>query len=248
MSKLATLMLITALVLSGLVIVGSAFAKSISKPSVPEFTVELVDSAYDVPTTYEVDPYTGENMTQDGYHLVSTSIQVKIKNQPFTPYEIQDLDGHNWTVNFFYNIRIKGRFTEGWIELYNPSDGHVRQDSESEYTVRAYSLGENTDTVLGTKMIRLPDEGLIDFQVEAMIGYVDREIIIPVPGTGWIFVGETSGWSTTQTLTIGENQSPASPTTKYQPSEVEVIIAVAIIVAVFGLGLGLLIHLLRKQF
>ena len=220
MSKLATLILIIVVTVSSLFMVGSAFAQSIPKPSVPEFSVALA-----------------ENKT----------IEVTIKNQPFTPYEIQDLDGHNWAVNFFYNIRIKGPFTEDWIELYNPSDGYVRQDSESEYTVRAYTLGENTDTVLGTKMIRLPDEGIIDFQVEAMIGYVDREIIIPVPGTGWIFIGETSGWSTTQTLVIGENQSAASPLGKYQPSEQEVILGVAITVAVVGLGLGLLIYLIKRK-
>ena len=28
----------------------------IPKPSVPEFTIELVDNSYDVPTTYSVDP------------------------------------------------------------------------------------------------------------------------------------------------------------------------------------------------
>ena len=203
-------MLITVLTVSSLVMFGCAFAESIPKPSVPEFSVELAENK---------------------------SIEVAIKNQPFTPYEMQDLDGHNWTVNFFYNIRIKGPFTEDWIELYNPSDGYIRQNSESEYTVRAYTLMENTDTVLGTKMIRLPDEGLIDFQVEAMIGYLDREVIIPVPGTGYIFIGETSGWSTTQTLAVG----------KYQPSELEVILGVAVTLAIVGAGLGFLLYLIRRK-
>ena len=43
MSRSAVLMLFALLVLSGLVMVDSVFAQSIPKPSVPEFTVELVD-------------------------------------------------------------------------------------------------------------------------------------------------------------------------------------------------------------
>ena len=35
----------------------------IPKPSVPEFTVALVDTSYDVPTTYSTDPYTGKQLT-----------------------------------------------------------------------------------------------------------------------------------------------------------------------------------------
>ena len=53
-------------------------------------------------------------------------------------------------------------------------------------------------------MIDLPAGGQADFQVQAMSGYIHREISIPVPGTGWIFSGETSGWSNTQTVTIPE--------------------------------------------
>jgi hypothetical protein len=32
---------------------------SIPKPSVPEFTVKLVDSSYDIPASSLIDPYTG---------------------------------------------------------------------------------------------------------------------------------------------------------------------------------------------
>jgi hypothetical protein len=67
--KPATLLLITVLAVSSLIMVSSAFAQSITKPSVPEFTLVLVDSSYDVPTTYSIDPYTGENVTHNGYHV-----------------------------------------------------------------------------------------------------------------------------------------------------------------------------------
>ena len=56
MSKLASLLLISVLTVVSLIAVmpKPAFA-SITKPSVPEFTVKLIDSSYDVPTTYSID-------------------------------------------------------------------------------------------------------------------------------------------------------------------------------------------------
>jgi hypothetical protein len=36
--------------------VTSVNAESISKPSVPEFTVAFVDASYDIPTSYSIDP------------------------------------------------------------------------------------------------------------------------------------------------------------------------------------------------
>ena len=49
MNRCATLLLVAVLILSSLIIVGSAFAQSIPKPSVPEFTVKYIDSSYYVP-------------------------------------------------------------------------------------------------------------------------------------------------------------------------------------------------------
>jgi len=262
MSKMATLLLITVLVVSSLVIVGSVFAQSIPKPSVPEFTVELVDSSYDVPTTYSIDPFTGENVTHEGYHVKSTSIQVKIKNKPFTSFWIQENPlAANWTVNFFYNIRMKGHFSEDWIELYNPSDGYVHQDSESEYTVRTYTWGGgDADSILGTKMIRIPVGAEVDFQVEAMIGYVHRDA--STFWAPWVFEGEKSGWSGTQTITILDNQTPTpsleptptpspelTPTPYSEPQQLgqEVILGVAVTIAVIAVGLGLLLYLIKRK-
>ncbi len=65
MSKTVALMLFTLLVLSGLVKVGSVFAQSIPRPSIPEFTLKLVAHPYDVPdkTTTTIDEYTGKETT-----------------------------------------------------------------------------------------------------------------------------------------------------------------------------------------
>lgn len=262
MRKHATLLLITILMVSSLVMVSSVFAQSIPKPSVPEFTVELVDSSYDVPTTYEINPYTGENVTYEGYHVKSTSIQVKIENQPFTPSERQDLnEAFNRTIYFFYNIRIKGYYTNNWIELYNPSDGYP-QWSGSQYTVFSYIWGGDAGTLMGSKSVNLPAGGEVDFQVEAMIGYVHRSG--EPPWFPWTFYGETSGWSITQAITIAESQTSPEPTPTLSPeiitptsptptpsnepqtSDQKIIFGVAASAIVFAFGLVLVYRIKRK--
>jgi hypothetical protein len=237
---------------------------SIPKPSVPEFTIQIVAYPYDVPTTHSIDPYTGQDITHEGYHVENKSIVVRIKNQPFTPYQIQDSNGNEWTINLHYNIRIRGHFSEDWSELYRPSDGLPRQDYESDYSVFTYVLGEgDAYTYLGTIMMKFPAGGQVDFQVEAMIGYVHREITIPVPGTGWIFTGETSGWSNTQTIIIptstpsppsmpSQTPSPPSPTStpdqtadptpEETPQTLQLAAIIGSVIAVAAVGAGFLFY------
>jgi len=90
MSITFALMLLTLLVLSTFVMVKAVFAESIQAPYVPEFTVELVAHPYDVPpvTTTTIDQYSGEEIvtTIPGYHVENKSIEITIKNQPFTPF------------------------------------------------------------------------------------------------------------------------------------------------------------------
>ena len=170
----------------------------IPKPSVPEFTVEFGNYSYDVPTTYSTDPFTGENLTHQGYHVQSKTIDVKIKNQPFVPYYDAE---RGWNINLYYNIRIKGHFSEEWLELYRASDQYPRP-SDSTHTTFSYVLEESGDSKLGTKLIEFPEGAVVDFQVEAMIGYVNRDVSAFM--APWVLTGEKSGWSETQTITIDE--------------------------------------------
>jgi hypothetical protein len=247
------------------IIQASTELEPIPKPSVPEFTVELVDSSYDVPTTYSTDPYTGENVTHAGYHVESRTIEVKIKNQPFVSYYDA---GRGWTINFYYNIRLKGHFSEDWKELFRASDGYLTQ-SDSEYTVISYqgeySPTEGMDFTSQTIMTNFPSGSQLDFQVEAMIGYVHRDASIPF--APWVFTGEKSGWSETLTLTVPiSTQFPTitlSPTTTPEPTppisptptpnensrtlQSEAIVGAFIAVAVIVAGLGLLIYLIKRR-
>lgn len=170
----------------------------IPKPSVPEFTVKLVPYSYDVPPTSSTDPYTGKTVTHEGYHIESKKIEVKIKNQPFVPYLISDnSSGATRSINFYYNIRVKGYFGEDWSELYTP-EYYIIQDSGSKYTVISY-INPHRISTLASISIDFPPDAQVDFQVEAMIGYTYEGF---AGFTYRAFVGEESGWSNTQTINI----------------------------------------------
>jgi len=169
---------------------------SIPKPSVSGFTLKFVDSSYDVPTTYSIDPYTGVDVTHQGYHVENRSIQVSIKNQPFTSYE-----SYGQIINFYINIRTKGHYDDEWITIYSPSRDFLTQ-SNSDYTTVAYTIDMNEFPFWDN----IKEGGKVDFQVQALIGSVHR--VINTSATNimniapWIFEGQTSDWSSTQTITI----------------------------------------------
>ena len=244
MSKTVVLMLFALLTLSSMVMAGSVFAQSTFTPSVPEFSLQFVDASYDVPTTYTIDDYTGQNITHPGYHVENRTIEVRIKNQPFTSYE-----SNGQIIDCYLNIRIKGSYAENWTTIYGPGLGYPTQ-SKSDYTQISYSLDEYEYPFWDN----LNEGGTVDFQVEALIGSVHRDA--STFWAPWVFEGETSGWSSTQTVTIGESQTPEPTTPTFptplpseQPQTIEqdVIFGAAVTVAVVCVGLGLLVYLIRRK-
>ncbi len=204
MSKLATLLLIAVLAVSSLLAV--EVANGLTKPSVPEFTVKFVDASYDIPTTYSTDPYTGANVAHPGYHVQNRTIEVTIKNQPFTSYQS---DGQ--IINFYLNIRTKAHYTTEWITIYNPDRGYPTQSS-SEYTKVTFSLDDNVFPFWNN----VPSGGIVDFQVQALIGCTHRaynssetDQLNMYP---WVFTGEMSTWSDTQTVAVSGTTVSPSPT------------------------------------
>jgi hypothetical protein len=182
-------------------------AQTIPKPSVPEFTVQFVDRSYDVPTSTSFDPYTGKEITNQGYHVENKTIEIKIKNQPFEPF----YNANGQAINLYYNIRIKGYFEQNWTEVYRPAYGFPRQSTDSNYTVFSYTWVEQGETQVGSRMITLRNGAQADFQVEAMIGYIADSGPFSDRSPREYFVGETSGWSNTQSITIGEVSASISP-------------------------------------
>ena len=214
------LALILILAISNLMIVESANAQTIPKPSVPEFTVRYVDYSYDVPPTYGIDQFTGkETIVKNGYHVENRSFEFIIRNQPFTPYV--DSQGNN--IHLFYNLRFKGHFGTEWMyfpfldngqgagrsgaslfTFYNPD----LAASDSAYT----TLLESIPVLFNPPDNKLPSIGdEVDFQVQALTGYISSQ------GDGFYsLAGQSSSWSNTQTITIlapstSPNPSPTIP-------------------------------------
>jgi hypothetical protein len=167
--------------------VDPANAQTIPKPSVPEFILKFVDASYDVPITYTTDPYTGQNITHQGYHVNNTILLIAIQNQPLV-YQFNGNESFG-SESFYYNIQVKGHYAENWTQLYLNDELPMPNVS---------SIG-----------ITVPFDGKEDFRVQAMIGYFHK---IAVPFSGWVFDGQTSDWSTTQTIAIPTSLSSPNPT------------------------------------
>jgi hypothetical protein len=235
MSKTAILLLITVLTVSSLLMLKVAPASAvIPKPSVPEFTLKLVAHPYDVPPTYEIDPYTGKNvMTQAGYHVENKSIEIVIKNQPF----VNSFNGVNYRL--FYNVRVKGHFSEEWDSLYR-----CRSFSRSsEYIPNMLAAERGSEYTIASYQADYPSGSQLDFQVEASTMYEGQVKVYSnlydftghyEPG---YVLGETSGWSNTQTITINETLTTEQVNT----------ILVVIVVLVIGAGLVLLVYFTKRK-
>lgn len=196
---------------------------SLPTPSVPEFTIELADHSYDIPTTYSTDPYTGENVTHPGYHADNKTIDITIKNQPFVaPINLTNL---YYDINLYYNIRVKGHFEENWTDLY-----HISNNTPQNSLPRQ-SASENT-------VISIPQDypagDQVDFQVEAVIATAHPFISSSFGYWSW----ETSGWSNTQTITI-----PAPATSPI----IQLLAIIGIAITVVLVGAALLVYFMRRK-
>jgi hypothetical protein len=206
--KATVLLLVLALAASSLIFMPA----SATKPSVPDFTVKLVDRSYNVETSYSTNPYTGETITHPGHHVQNLTIEVTIKNQAFTPYTFE---GN--TTGLFYNVQGKSA-SEDWTDnpYYDRQGVYAVAASTSQYTVVTF--------ILGSEGWNVPEGSQLDFRVQAVIGYSYYVWSLgggPLPiGTQFRLV-EAGDWSNTQTLTIGNDevttQTPP-PTTTHPPN------------------------------
>jgi|WetSurMetagenome_2_1015567.scaffolds.fasta_scaffold229031_1 hypothetical protein len=188
MGKYLSLCLVVILVVSSLLMANSINAQTIPKPSVPEFTLRYVEHPYDVPPTYRIDPYTGKSvLDQAGYHAENRSVEITIRNQPFTPYVLNN----EYYVYLLYNVSYKGFYEGDW--RFYAYESETKQ-STSQYTVISFPL--------------IPTEGQMDFRIKAQIGYFTEYYM---PMKAYDFHGETSSWSNTQTITIPYSSASVTP-------------------------------------
>jgi len=204
-----------------LLTVKPADAQAIPKPSVPSFTVKVVDRSYDVPATvtYSTDPFSGKQVSYSsgGYHVTNKTIDVAIQNQHFSP-----ITGNGSTVDLYYTIRMKGHFGNDWqeksISSIRPADSYCPwpieyqttkiHPSASEFTMITFIFGENG--------LNLRQGDKMDFQVKASAGYNyfmwNTDHMFPIYD-GTIFKSyQESDWSPTQTLTISASSSSSTQT------------------------------------
>jgi len=211
----------------------------IPKPAVPQFTVRLIDSSYDIPASNSIDPYTGQTIGKPSQHIEARTIEIRIKNQAFTPFEVK-LGTSSWTAYLQYNIQWKGHFEKDWHSL--TSDEYLSSDSENPETVVTLQ-GEYSSTE-GLKMnaqgmyTTFPPNSQLDFQVQAMIGFVHREVSA-IPGGGWTFTGQTSDWSNTQTLNLADGlvTSSSNPSPSVPEFSITVILAFFVVIPIVGMML-----------
>lgn len=190
-----------------------ANAQTIPKPSAPEFTVSYVDRSYDTPvvTRTITDPYTGKQTTETsgGEHIENRTVDVKIKNQQYTPVTLSN----GSVVQLFYYIRSKGHYAN-WTQSSDNGYNAMRVPaSTSEYTVATFIIDWH-----------VPKDAVEDFQVEALAA-IDNIYHFGVTDYHIDFtVSEESEWSPIQTLnladgSIADSSSPNSTinTTELNP-------------------------------
>jgi hypothetical protein len=227
---------VVALVICGAVFgcLGTVQAEvSVPKPAVPEFTAKLISP-----------PAESQSLNR--------TIELSIKNQPSVSeygffYMVRArLNGGNWSL--LYTIdNVPGKSSGEYTTFSYPSDGPV-----VEYQ---YYLGGRIENLFAGDRV--------DFQVQAMIGSIHR-VYNPnhtsqLDMYPYVFTGETSNWSSTQTITITDNPNPLpsqSPVSTPSPSNSESagflglewveLVIVALLAAVVVL-LGLVIMHLHKR-
>jgi hypothetical protein len=94
-------------------------------------------------------------ITKPGYRIENKTIEVTIKNQPFTPYT--DSNGHK--ISLYYIIQFKGHYEEWSTYDDNSYSGTRILQSDSAYTT--YSMPSDK-YAYGSQL---------DFRVQAIIGY-----------------------------------------------------------------------------
>lgn len=160
-------------------------------PTVPEFTLVPIGPSFDIPPSYSFNSKTGQFDTNNDYHIQYSTVKIIIKNQQFINQSVND--------NLYYNVRMKPHNYQDsyWQELYSAgADGYPIQ-TLSNYT--SIPIAVEGSQALGPI---IPTGAATDIQVEAMIGHIGRNnTMIPYPYP-YVFFGETSGWSNTQTVTL----------------------------------------------
>jgi hypothetical protein len=246
-SKTVALLLTLTIVMLCLTLltVESVTAQTISKPSVPEFTIRFVDNSYDVPPRYDYDSYTGKDvLVESGYHVQNKTIELVINNRGFSSY--YDTDGNR--LSLYYLVQTKGHFGDSWWYIndgyYGPDNPFIGGVSELAEKVTELTFGlVGNNSTLRLHNLDISEGGEADFRVQAFLGYYFRTVTMTMLGESYQynFIGQYSGWSPTQTIAIPETSTLTSPTPNPTPSptvpELSWLVIVPLLLSVFSVAL-----------
>ena len=183
LGRVVSILLVTLLALSSMVMVESAFAQTIPKPDVPEFTAKLTASSLEV--TINNKQTTDSQNINDESHL-------------YYGFRFKDPNSMlgNWEYDPIYFVGAS-------------SYGTYYEASASNYTVISFPVDDYPFDGINHHT-GISKNGPVEIQVMALIGI---EIpTTEQNGTVYQFDGETSDWSPTQTVTISnESVSPSVP-------------------------------------
>jgi hypothetical protein len=217
------LAILIALTASNIFLIQSVSA--VTAPTVPEFSVRFIPSSYSVTTT---DPYTGQTTTTRNQN---NNIEVTIKNQQaidsthqiYYNIHVRPHFEGDWVELYpLYNLSSApysseiGDFPMS-LYLYHadlPLARHTPMQSNDEYTVITFALNENNEYT-PSPLINLPNNARVDFQVEAIVGHDAQYWYIQhplYPTYGGLYQDSVaydndSGWSSTQTITVGTDST-----------------------------------------
>jgi hypothetical protein len=187
----------------------------------------------------------------------------------------------NWTEVYPLQNRTSSyeNGTFSYAEYVSPDSPHQSKSSyitisfrvvptelygESGYDVQRYYSGyEGEEGTYFAFLSAVPLYGQVDFQVEALVGHDSQRWVIDHPLYPWIgghFTSAiaydgTSGWSNTQSITIGESQTPTTssaatptptPSQEPQQAEQEIITGVAIAAAAI-IAFLVIIYIIKRK-
>jgi len=197
-SKSLSIVLVCFLAIScaSLLMVKSAHAQTTFKPAIPNFSLRFYPAFSNVTSNFRVE---------------NNSICVIVTNQNFSSYfELNT----NSTIAIYYGVQAKEHNSTKWVNVYGDANKYPY------YPIQWDNSSQTILPILPEQIITNYSSGSqIDVQVQAILGnitWVYGAKTLPLP-SGWI--GEPSsqqpvwqtltdsGWSSTQTVTIGKTSN-----------------------------------------
>lgn len=226
-----------------------AGAQSTPTPSIPEVTVTFVNSSYNVTTSNAYTGVNETEQISNNSIEVKIKNQPFdcSNNQIYYNVRAKPHFADNWTevyplenLTSSYN---NGDGTFSYAEYISADSASQSSSSqtiitfpvvptefygETGYDIQRYYLGgEDRESGYSAFLSGIPYRAQIDFEVEALVGHSSQMWVIQhplAPQYGGYFepaiaFDAASGWSNTQTVTIGENSPTSTPTASASPTE-----------------------------